>query len=120
MKLDLRKISFRPTGEEIEYLAKLNTQRYRADTVTKLMHALLTDIIRNSNIKGYSKHFKNNNMLDTAYPLEGLGSIPIHSSNSINNEQKDIVTMWVEGMEKVARYKKAVDIINGRYNPNQI
>jgi hypothetical protein len=118
--MDLTKISFRPTNEEIDYLTRLNTQRYRADTVTKLMHALLTDIIRDSNIKGYSKQFKSNNMLDMMDPREGLDPMSMHSSNSINNEQKDFVTRYVENMELAARYKKALDTINGRYDHNQI
>jgi hypothetical protein len=50
--VDLRKISFRPTGKEIDYLTRLNTQIYRADTVTKMMHALLSDLMYNSNNEG--------------------------------------------------------------------
>lgn len=112
--MDLRKISFRPTDEEIDFLNKLNTHRYRADTVTKLMHALLTDFIRDSNIKGYSKQFKDKNMLNMADPPEGLDPMSMHSSNLTNNDQKDFVTRYVEGMEMVARYKKALDTIRGR------
>jgi hypothetical protein len=111
--MDLRKISFRPTDEEIDYLTRL-AQIYRADTVTKMMHALLTDIMYNSNNEGYSKHFKGKNMLNMADPLEGLDPCQMHSSNSINNEPKDFLTKYVEGMEMVARYKKALDTIKGR------
>jgi hypothetical protein len=117
--MDLRKISFRPTDEEIDHLTILNTQRYRAHTVTKLMHALLTDFIRDSNIKGYSKQFKNKNMLNMADPPEGLDPISMRSSNLTNNEPKDFITRYVEDMEMVARYKKALDTIRGRDDANQ-
>ena len=117
--MDLRKISFRPTNE-VDYLTRLNTQRYLSDTVTKLMHSLLTDIMYNSNNEGYSNHLKSNNILDMADSPEGLDPMSIHSSNSINNEQKDFMTRHVESMELLARYKKAVDTIKGRDNASQI
>jgi hypothetical protein len=81
IKMDLRKISFRPTREEIDYLTRQNTQRYLADTVTKLMHAFLTDIMYNSNNGGYSNHFKSNNMLNMADRLEGIDVMPMHPYN---------------------------------------
>ena len=112
--MDLTKISFRPTHEEIDYLTRQNTQRYLADTVTKLMHSLLTDIMYNSNNGGYSNHFKSNNMLNMADRLEGIDVMSMHPYNSTNNEQKDFLTRYVEGMELLARYKKALDTIRGR------
>lgn len=112
--MDLTKISFRLTGKEINYLTRLNAERYRADTVTKLMHALFNDIIPISNNNGYSKHFQSKDMLSMPDPLKDFDTIAMHSSNSINNKQKDFLTMYVEGMELVARYKKALDTIRGR------
>jgi hypothetical protein len=79
-----------------------------------MMHALLSDLMYNSNNEGYSKQFKDKNMLNMADPPEGLDPMSMHSSNLTNNDQKDFVTRYVEGMEMVARYKKALDIIRGR------
>ena len=112
--MNLLKISFRPTPEEISYLMVLNEEKYQVDTVTKLMHAIFSDIMPDIIGNTYLKQLKSKDMLHMMDPREGMETSLIHSYNSINNQEPDLLTKWVEGMEMLARYKKALDTINGK------
>jgi hypothetical protein len=112
--MNLLKISFRPTPEEINYLMVLNEEKYHVNSVTKLMHAIFSDIMPDIIGNTYLKQLKSKDMLHMMNPREGMETSLIDSYNSINNQEPDLLTKWVEGMEMLARYKKALDTINGK------
>ncbi|GEM_PF-5187531 len=116
------KVSFRLTLEEQEYLQRLS-QNCDAQTKTELMHKLLSECMQNG--AGLSCPARVQTAFDTPSGdkgfLAGFGLPQIQGTKSVpsmagimrtiidNRGKPDLASLWIEEMEKVARFKKALN-----------
>jgi hypothetical protein len=140
--MNLKKISFRTTAQERQFLAVMN-QKYQKKTATDLLHALLREYAGTMGIdlRDSSKPRNNDDSTTTVVTPDSVGQqnkqqseiqnaagydpdlsskwqviYPVHNRSEDKNKEWSFmkyVRLWADFMEQMARIKKARDELYG-------
>jgi ADP-heptose:LPS heptosyltransferase len=140
--MNLKKISFRTTAQERQFLAVMN-QKYQKKTATDLLHALLREYAGTMGIdlRDSSKPRNNDNSTTTVVMPDSVGQqnkqqseiqnaagydpdlgsewqviYPLHNRSDGKNKEWSVMKyarLWADFMEQMARIKKARDELYG-------